>query len=518
MIKIFIFILYNILILSQMQNDNNGNLTHGYYEINSYLTNLYLSMNNKNLIISNIKCSFKIIPLKKYSYFIKFGKRKIGIDDNNNIIIYYETENINIKKYIWNIYYIKKNLYLIQNLYNNKFLEVNTNNIQLSTNKRYNNEKKFIFTFFKLFEKGLKQSKYIKIINSEPIDVVIKYIDLSDKNLNRTGINQIFKDENCEELKYSIRSILQYIPWVRKIYIIMPNEKVKFLKNEINEKIIYIKDKEILGFDSANSPAFTFNLFKMSKFGLSRNFIYMDDDCFIGRKIQKNDLFYFEEKYGAIFPYIISNTFFTINKIDLYNEYYEYMKRIDSIHPHSGDGFNLEKLCTQKFFIDYFNKSLINCKYTHNAFPENIQDLREIYDFSQKYKYFKEMIYSKERFIFSFYHQMLTNLYQLNVNYRKVHYMLNKYISVEKIKKKIRHLNSTLFVINTGGNHEPISRQKKVLKNILSKRFPIPTKYEIQKEYKFFDERIKYLIMIFIIFLLLKIEKNILLNNLINSF
>jgi hypothetical protein len=37
--------------------------------------------------------------------------------------------------------------------------------------------------------------------------------------LNRTGINQIFKDENCDELKYSLRSILQNIPWVRKIYI-----------------------------------------------------------------------------------------------------------------------------------------------------------------------------------------------------------------------------------------------------------------------------------------------------------
>jgi hypothetical protein len=90
---------------------------------------------------------------------------------------------------------------------------------------------------------------------------VIKYIDLSDKTLNRTGINQIYKDENCEELKYSIRSILQYTPWVRKIYIIMPNEKIKFLKNEIKEKIIYIKDKEILGFDSANSPAFNQILF-----------------------------------------------------------------------------------------------------------------------------------------------------------------------------------------------------------------------------------------------------------------
>ena len=259
--------------------------------------------------------------------------------------------------------------------------------------------------------------------------------------------------------------------------------------------------------DSANSPAFSFNLFQMSNFGVSKNFIYMDDDCFIGQKIKKSDLFYFDEKYGSIVPYIISNKFFTISKNEIYNEYFEYMKRKDNIHPHSGDGFNLEKLCTQKFFIDYFNKSLINCQYTHNAFPENIKDIRDIYDFSQKYKYFKEMIYSKERFIFSFYHQMLTNLYQLNVNYRKVHYMRNKYISVEKIKIKIKYLNSSLFVINTGGNHEPIFRQKKLLKKILTKRFPIPARYEIQdKEYKLIDKRIKYLIMIFIIFLLLKIK------------
>jgi len=501
----FFFILYEIFIFSLLQQDNICYLTKGYYEINLYLTNLYLSTDDKKLIISNIKFSFHIFPIEKFIYIIKYGKKKVGIDDNNNIIIYYDTGNIDINKYSWNIVNIKKNLYFIQNLYNKKFIEVSENCIQLSKNT--NNEKKFIFNFFKLFEKGLNQTNYLKIINSDPIDVIIKYIDLSDKTLNRTGINQIYKDENCEELRYSIRSILQYIPWVRKIFIIMPNEKIKFLRNEINDKIIYIKDKEILGFDSANSPAFTFNLFQMSNFGVSKNFIYMDDDCFIGQKIKKSDLFYFDEKYGDIVPYIISNKFFTISKNEIYNEYYEYMKRKDNIHPHSGDGFNLEKLCTQKFFIDYFNKSLINCQYTHNAYPENIKDLRDIYDFSQKYKYFKEMIYSKERFIFSFYHQMLTNLYQLNVNYRKVHYMRNKYISVEKIKIKIKHLNSSLFVINTGGNHEPIFRQKKLLKKILTKRFPIPARYEIQdKEYKFIDKRIKYLIMIFIIFLLLKIK------------
>jgi hypothetical protein len=184
------------------------------------------------------------------------------------------------------------------------------------------------------------------------------------------------------------------------------------------------------------------------------------------------------------------------------------MKKKDDIHPHSGEGFNLEKLCTQKFFIDKYNTSLINCKYTHNAFPYNIEDIKDIFNLSKNYKYFKEMIYSKERFIFSFYHQMFTNLYELNVNFRKVHNMNNKYIPIEYVKKKKLKLNSSLFVLNTGGNHEPIFRQKKILKKILTKRFPIPTKYEIQnKEYKFIDKRNKYLTMLFIIFLLLKIKE-----------
>ena len=69
----------------------------------------------------------------------------------------------------------------------------------------------------------------------------------------------------------------------------MPNEKVLFMKSidEINEKIIYIKDKDLLGYDSANIHSFTFNLYKMKKFGISQNFIYMEDDFFVGRAIKK---------------------------------------------------------------------------------------------------------------------------------------------------------------------------------------------------------------------------------------
>ena len=73
----------------------------------------------------------------------------------------------------------------------------------------------------------------------------------------------------------------------------MPNEKVKFLKDicEINGKIVYIKDEDILGFDSASSTAFEFNLWKLKKFGCSENILYLNDDYFIGKPLKKSKFF-----------------------------------------------------------------------------------------------------------------------------------------------------------------------------------------------------------------------------------
>ncbi len=64
------------------------------------------------------------------------------------------------------------------------------------------------------------------LLDMEPIDVVIKYLDLSDKELIRVGLPQINKDYENGEIKYSILSILKYIPWINKIYIIMQMKKL----------------------------------------------------------------------------------------------------------------------------------------------------------------------------------------------------------------------------------------------------------------------------------------------------
>ena len=106
---------------------------------------------------------------------------------------------------------------------------------------------------------------------------------------------------------------MQNIPWIRKIFILMPNEKVRFFKNYslISDKIIYVKDKMLLGHDSSNINAFLFTLWKMKKFGMADNFIVMDDDCFIGQKLNKSDFFQVEN--GKVVPSIITSGILSLN-------------------------------------------------------------------------------------------------------------------------------------------------------------------------------------------------------------
>ena len=146
------------------------------------------------------------------------------------------------------------------------------------------------------------------LIENEPIDILIKYIDLRDQNLKRKEIHQIEKDYDNEELKYSIRSVLINIPWIRKIFILMPNEKVRYFKDYklIKNKIIYVKDRDLLGYDSSDSNSIQFNIWKMDKFGISTNFIIMDDDCFIGKKLAKSDFFYVDKE--KVVPSIVTST------------------------------------------------------------------------------------------------------------------------------------------------------------------------------------------------------------------
>ena len=288
----------------------------------------------------------------------------------------------------------------------------------------------------------------------------------------------------------------------------MPNDKVKFLKSieEINNKIIYIKDKDLLGFDSANIFAFTFNLYKIEKFGVSNNFIYMEDDFFIGKSLKKNDFFYYDKNDKKIYPYILTKYFNEMNVSQVMNEFNNLFQEKKSFLPHSRWGWWLSIYSTNKYFIERYNHTLINTLFTHNAIPENIDDLKEVFKEIQNYKYINETLFSKERHILTLNQPHFLNLYQLNIKHKKVHTLSYRYIEMELINKKL--LNTSLFVINTGGNHIPLNRQYKIQNKIMKKRFPFKTIFEI-KENQNINNKIKnkhiVLLKIFLLIFFIKL-------------
>jgi hypothetical protein len=206
---------------------------NGIYFINTISNKYSFIIRNNILFLSRDRSSlFRLKKNNKNSYYIElsiYGSKKLGVSDNNKIKAYKIRKNnpINNNKVSWNIIEIVEHCFAIQNLFNLQFLGIinsslrfmNINNIKIFNNFNYSTKYiSYLFNFNKIFDVVTYSEINSKIIKNEPIDIIMKYIDLTDKTLNRTGIKQIYKDKDNEELRYSLRSIFRYIPWVRKIF------------------------------------------------------------------------------------------------------------------------------------------------------------------------------------------------------------------------------------------------------------------------------------------------------------
>ena len=120
-----------------------------------------------------------------------------------------------------------------------------------------------------------------------PIDIVYTWAgeDMSDD----------IRLSNNNELKYSIRSVYKYAPWINRIYILMnPPKKVPSWFNNKYSKLITIVDhKDTFPNNSimpnTNSNAIETTLHNIS--GLSEHFIYFNDDFFLGDYVKYTDFF-----------------------------------------------------------------------------------------------------------------------------------------------------------------------------------------------------------------------------------
>lgn len=140
------------------------------------------------------------------------------------------------------------------------------------------------------------------------IDLVYLWVDGNDpvwrkKHNEISGITEEESAEDCEgryadneELKYSLRSVERYAPWIRRIFIVTDNQVPRWLDIS-NSKIKIVDHKEILPPEALpcfNSCIIEHALYKIP--GLSEHFLYANDDMMFNSKVLPQDFFTKEGK------------------------------------------------------------------------------------------------------------------------------------------------------------------------------------------------------------------------------
>ncbi len=152
-------------------------------------------------------------------------------------------------------------------------------------------------------------------------DVVYTWVDGNDpahKSLLRACSDTLDRSEDQEgadatrfqqhdELRYSLRSIEAYAPWIRRIYLVTNGQTPSWL-NTRNDRLVVVSHDEIF-IDKSDLPTFNASAIECHLHripGLSDRFIYFNDDFFLGRTVVPED---FMLPSGGQYIFFEKNTF-----------------------------------------------------------------------------------------------------------------------------------------------------------------------------------------------------------------
>lgn len=228
-----------------------------------------------------------------------------------------------------------------------------------------------------------------------PIDLVYKWVDGSDANwaqqkeywfkhefgesktYSGAGAVERFRDNN--ELKYSLRSVAENVPWINHIYIVTGFNQVPKWLNTNNPKITIVPHENILPKEAM--PVFSSTSIDMCLANipnLSEHFLLCDDDMFFNKKITPS---FFYDKHGRARV--------------LYNKHHDFNpdinKWLNSVDEYTKTLVNaaelVKRVCGKTFYIGrpahgidpYIKSSMIECR--NNEYIKPILDKQILYKF-----------------------------------------------------------------------------------------------------------------------------------------
>lgn len=139
--------------------------------------------------------------------------------------------------------------------------------------------------------------------NINDIDLIYLWVDGNDpvwqakrnafigKTNEDSPVNCKGRTANNDELKYSLRSVEMYAPWIRRIFIVTDNQVPAWL-NTGCQKVKIVDLTEIMPTESL--PCFNSSLIEHFLYripGLAERFLYANDDMFINRIVTADDFF-----------------------------------------------------------------------------------------------------------------------------------------------------------------------------------------------------------------------------------
>ena len=328
----------------------------------------------------------------------------------------------------------------------------------------------------------------------EKIDFVITWVDGADPKWNEEknsilGIttdknNNIARYRDWDNLKYLFRSIEKNADWVNKIYFVTWGHLPKWLNVE-HPKLVIVNHKDFIPSEylpTYSSHTIELNLHRIK--GLSEQFVYVNDDAFILRKVEPDDFFHKNKPVdSAILTATVPSKYIllehvALNDVAVINKYYK-MRKVISSNMKNWFNVNYGSAQIRSICLLPWN-NFPGFKFNHlpSAFLKSTYvDLweKEFEVLNQTCQHKVRTITDVNQYLFKQWQIVNQNFYPMKKNFG---YFYNVDNNISKVIKDIGKKKYKVVCINDNEYVENFENAKDIINSFLENVFPEKSKFE----------------------------------------